>query len=271
MQDQFGWGPSPFYYLAGKYGIHPTFIQEMISDSRYGKEDVLAVIDNLRKFGGKKYKAETLASARNFYVDKPKGSWEPREMFQDKEVLVIGSGPGAAKHKYALESFIRQVKPTVIALNTQSPVMQELIDLRIACHPVRLLADNTDHLSLPQALVLPFSMLPEHLRKMYQEKDILDFGLEIKEGTFKFNKNWSVIPNTLVLSYALALLNSGDAKRVLLAGFDGYGLEDPRTVEINEMFADYFSTNGALPLVSVTPTQYNVPQMSIYDPGLWES
>ena len=38
MQDQFGWGTNTYYYLAGKYGIHPTYIQEMLGDSRYNKK-----------------------------------------------------------------------------------------------------------------------------------------------------------------------------------------------------------------------------------------
>ena len=28
--------------LAGKYGIHPTYIQEMLNDSRYNEEDILS-------------------------------------------------------------------------------------------------------------------------------------------------------------------------------------------------------------------------------------
>ena len=38
MQAQYSWGTNPYYYLAGKYGIHPTYIQEMLNDSRYREE-----------------------------------------------------------------------------------------------------------------------------------------------------------------------------------------------------------------------------------------
>ena len=37
LQSTYGWGTNIFYYLAGKYGIHPTFIQEMLQDNRYQK------------------------------------------------------------------------------------------------------------------------------------------------------------------------------------------------------------------------------------------
>ena len=30
MLKKYKWGTNPYYYLAGKYGIHPTYIQSMI-------------------------------------------------------------------------------------------------------------------------------------------------------------------------------------------------------------------------------------------------
>jgi 4-hydroxy 2-oxovalerate aldolase len=44
MKERYGWGTNPYYYLAGKHGIHPTYIHEMLGDARYDEEDVLAVI-----------------------------------------------------------------------------------------------------------------------------------------------------------------------------------------------------------------------------------
>ena len=38
MKTKYGWGTNPFYYLAGNYGLHPSYIQEMIHDSRYNVE-----------------------------------------------------------------------------------------------------------------------------------------------------------------------------------------------------------------------------------------
>ena len=63
MQTHYGWGTNPYYYLSGKYGIHPTYIQEMLSDARFSEEDVLAVIEHLRKEGGKKFSFDRLNTA----------------------------------------------------------------------------------------------------------------------------------------------------------------------------------------------------------------
>jgi len=43
LKEQYGWGINPYYYLAGKYGVHPTYIQKMITDTRYNEEDPLKI------------------------------------------------------------------------------------------------------------------------------------------------------------------------------------------------------------------------------------
>lgn len=60
LKNQCGWGSNPYYYLSGKYGIHPTYIQEMLGDSRYSEEDVLAAINHLKVEGGKKFSFNAL-------------------------------------------------------------------------------------------------------------------------------------------------------------------------------------------------------------------
>lgn len=264
LQHKCGWGTNTFYYLAGKYGIHPTYVQEMISDSRYDEEDILAVIDHLKSEGGKKFNINTLEAARNFYSDEPTGSWIPEEVIYDREVVIIGTGPSVVKHKKAIEEYIRDKNPYVIALNTQSHISAELIDIRAACHPVRLLADSLHHSTLPQPLVIPASMLSEKITKAFSGKELLDFGISIQENTFKFEKNYCVLPSSLVFAYALAIATSGKASRILLAGFDGYGADDPRTIEINNLLNNFTNIKTTPQIISITPTQYKVSVSSVY-------
>lgn len=264
MQHECGWGTNAYYYLSGKYGIHPTYIQEMLSDSRYDEEDILAVIEHLKSEGGKKFNINTLEAARNFYSGEPTGSWNPAEVISNREVLILGTGPSVTKHKEALEEYIRDKKPFVMALNTQSHIISELIDIRVACHPVRLLADSSVHATLPQPLVIPASMLSQNLNRAFSGKELLDFGISIKEDTFKFNSNYCVLPSSLVIAYALAIAASGEASRILLAGFDGYGADDPRTAEVNNLFSNFTQVQTTPQVVAITPTQYKIPVSSVY-------
>jgi 4-hydroxy 2-oxovalerate aldolase len=67
-----------------------------------------------------------------------------------------------------------------------------------------------------------------------------------------------------VIAYAMAVATSGQAARIFLAGFDGYGADDPRTAEMDGMLNDYQNTAGALPIQSITPTRYKIPATSVY-------
>lgn len=264
MQQNCGWGTNTYYYLAGKYGIHPTYIQEMLNDSRYNEEDILAVIEHLKSEGGKKFNINTLEAAREFYSGEPTGTWNPVDAISDKEVVIIGTGPSVLKHQQALEDYIRNKRPYVIALNTQSHISSDLIDIRAACHPVRLLADSSAHAKLPQPLVTPVSMLSKNIIKAFNGKELLDFGIGIEENTFRFEANYCVLPSSLVFAYALAISGSGKASRILLAGFDGYGADDPRTNEVDNILYNYSQIPTSPPVIAITPTQYKVSSSSVY-------
>ncbi|MCP9827927.1 aldolase catalytic domain-containing protein [Synechococcus sp. L2F] len=265
MKAHYGWGTNAYYYLAGKYGIHPTYIQEVLGDARYDDEDIIAVIDFLRAEGGKKFSFDALDGARKFYAGPPRGNWKPAYVMAGREVLVLGAGPGVAAHRPALEAYICRARPLVIALNTQSAIGSALIDLRIACHPVRLLADAEAHTELPQPLITPASMLPEGLRAELGEKKLLDFGLGIEAGRFEFHDTHAIAPSSLVLAYALAAATSGQASHILMAGFDGYPPGDPRNDEVEAMLAAFASSGSTEQLTSITPTSYKgLPARSLY-------
>jgi hypothetical protein len=45
-------------------------------------------------------------------------------------------------------------------------------------------------------------------------KNILDFGLQVKNKRFKFESNYAVLPNSLGISYALGVCTSGESKKI---------------------------------------------------------
>jgi 4-hydroxy 2-oxovalerate aldolase len=264
MKNKHGWGTNPYYYLAGKHGIHPTYIQEMLGDARYDEEDILAVIDHLRVEGGKKFNFKNLEAARHFYRVEPTGKWSPREMISGRDVLLLGTGPGVAKHRAAIERYIRIKQPLVLALNTQTGINADLIDLRVACHPVRLLADCHAHTQLPQPLITPFSMLPDDVKSALGTKEVLDFGLDIQIDGYEFHETFCKAPRSLVMAYALGIAASGNARCIYLAGFDGYSGEDPRNEEMNRMVQKFIKAENSTDIIAVTPSRYDVKRQSIY-------
>ena len=48
LKVKYGWGTNTYYYLAGLNGIHPTYIQEMLS-TKFEDAEILAAIHQLKK------------------------------------------------------------------------------------------------------------------------------------------------------------------------------------------------------------------------------
>ena len=265
LKDKYLWGTNIFYYLAGKYSIHPSYIQAMLTDFRYQEEDILASINYLKNQGGKTFNYDDLDQLRNFYKGKPLGTWNSTSIFKNKEVLIIGPGKQVKKHEKALISFIKKIKPIVMAINTLTITENDLIDVRVACHPTRLLTDIKTHLTLEQPLIIPLSMLPDEFSTHLEGKETLDYGIGISEGEFKCEEKFSLVPNSLVLSYALALVTGGKATNIYLAGFDGYKDNDSKNDEVNDLLFHFKNSYPNAKVTAITPTKYrNIISRSVY-------
>ena len=264
LQEHYGWGKNPYYYLSGEFGIHPTYIQEMLADPRYGEAELLAVIDHLRAAGAKKFNIENLDAGRQMYGGAGTGAWAPKELIKGREVLIIASGPSVAAHKGAIERYIAKCSPVVIALNTNSVISSKLVDLRVACHPFRLIADFQRYSDFREALVLPRARLPEVVGNDLDKLNYFDFGLTVNNQGFKFHDTWAEAPSPLVIAYALAIATSGKASHITIAGMDGYAGEDPRNDEVEEILEDYSAAGGCLELRTITPSRYSLAATSVY-------
>ena len=82
--------------------------------------------------------------------------------------------------------------------------------------------------------------------------------------TFKFAERYCVLPTSLTVAYALAIAASGLARRVYLAGFDGYSSDDPRNVEVDRLLIGYLAEREVPEVLAITPSRYSVAAGSVY-------
>ena len=265
MKNKYGWGSNTYYYLSGLYGIHPSFIQGMLVSKSFSPEQIFAVIESLKTKGGKEFSNDLIETYKKYFVGRGKGKYSPVKDIKNKKVLILGSGPGVKNYKKELEIFIKKNKLFVIALNTQNSINSKLINRRAVCNTLRLLTDHKLFKFLPQKLIIPYQRLSKLIKKKFSSVKKLDFGVEVKNDRFQFMKSSAIIPNTLAISYALGIANSGKAKKIYIAGFDGYDEEDPKKREMDELFFLYQSLIKKTELVSITPTKYNIKSTSIHN------
>ena len=264
LKQKYKWGTNPYYYLAGQNKIHPTFIQSMLTELKLEPLEMLSAIDNLKKEDGKNFNKNLIEVGKKLYEGKTNGSWSPFSLIKGRNVLIICPGPSTTLHLDAIESFIKKNKPFVIALNAQKHINEKLINLRASCQTLRIMSDVNIFKKITQPLVLPFDRLPAKQKKKFKKLKILNYGLEVKHGKFNFGKNSSIAPNSLTLVYALAIANSGKAKKIYISGIDGYPIEDPRRREMDETIEFYSSLKKKSEIVSITPSRYKIKSSSVY-------
>ena len=166
LKNIYNWGTNPFYYIAGKYGIHPTYIQEMLS-IKLDDIEILEAINQLKEEKGTKYDVNLVRSEFQKPVKLLNGSWQPEKKLKGKEVLLVSSGPKLDEYKKEIENYILGKKPIVIALNTNVKIRKDLINFYLLCNPLILISDAKSYQSIKSPLIVPKSLLSDfHIKKL---------------------------------------------------------------------------------------------------------
>jgi 4-hydroxy 2-oxovalerate aldolase len=260
MKARYQWGCNSFYYIAGKYNIHPNYIQNILGDSRYDVTEILYALQKLKDNNLKNSKLSNSLKEKNINTK----NLNPIKEFKNKEILIVGPGNSTNRHKDAIERYILKFSPIVIVLNTNFVIDSKFIDFVAVCHPFRLISEAHKYKKVKCRIIMPTSAINNLSEFQGNSNKILNFDHIIKTNKFEFHSTYVVTPNSLAIGYALAMVTSGKAKRISLVGFDGHGLEDARTKDTDELFTTYNKCTQSLHIVSLTPTSYRILSESIY-------
>lgn len=256
LKKYYQWGTNPFYFLAGKYGIHPTYIQEMISQ-KLNDEEIFNVINQLKNKNGNKYDINLIRSEFQKPIKITKGKWNSSSFLKNREILLVASGEELKRNKKTVEKYIEEKKPIVIALKTIVPIKKKLINYYIACNPLRIMNEIKNYSNLKKPLIFPKTLITKNIKPKLSRIKILDYGIGLKGNEFKFYSNSAYLPKIYNISYALAVATGGKALKISLAGFDSYGKTDVRTKVVENIFVNYTANKKSLPIKFITPTSYN--------------
>ena len=125
-----------------------------------------------------------------------------------------------------------------------------------------MLSDIGKYKKLNKNLITPYSSFSKNIKSKINSKKVLDFGLQIKNKKFKFEKNYVVLPNSLAISYALGISTSGNAKNIYLAGLDGYNEDSPKKFETEDLFQNYKLEKQSKKIISLTKTNYKIKKIN---------
>ena len=262
LMKKYKWGTNKYYKEAALKKIHPTYIQQMLTDDRYKEKDYKNILKSLAAEDARKFNEHKLFFSSNIYTARKKGKWSPKSDLIDKNILILGPGENAKKNRNKLIKFINSKNLFVIALNSLDYVPEKLINVRTICHPKRIVLDFKNLNDSNISIIAPISSMPVKLKNYLnsENKFVYDFGLHIngqkKIGIFK---NYCSLPKPLVLLYSLSVAISAKAKKIYLAGFDGYKNDDPFTDETNYYLKKFLKKNTKINLKTLTKSKYNIP------------
>jgi 4-hydroxy 2-oxovalerate aldolase len=251
--------------------VHPTYIQNLLSNTHYGTEEIVGAIDFLSQLEGTtSYNGLVLDSALSFNStdNKVTGTQAVSSLFNDKHVLIITNAPSTKKYADAIELYIRTQKPAVISINITDAISPDLIDYYVISHNSKFLADAGRYITLKKPIILPKHRFSQSDLDLINSCDVLDYGLEVKPEALSPNNTYAVIPFDITTAYVLTMLLESKPNTIKVVGFDGYEKSDPRQQEMLSILALYSATVMGQQLTSLTPTTYPINRGSIYAPNL---
>ena len=267
LKKKYKWGTNYYYKLSGKYKIHPTYIQTMLADKRYKKNDYINAIKYLKNNTAKTFNPFALFSAFNIYrFTKKIKNINQNYLLKNKnykQALILGPGKTINKIKKKLSNKIIQTNSLVICLNNSKTINNDLIDIRAFCHPMRIFSNLDYFRKCKNTLLVPYSCLSKNTQKFFIGESLIDYGIKIKKD-IKIYKNYITLNNPLALVYVVGFLISRNIKRIYLAGFDGYSKDETNqdsTFEMIDFLRKKYQKNK-VNLASLTNTNFKLRKAS---------
>jgi 4-hydroxy 2-oxovalerate aldolase len=267
MQKDYGWGSNLLYFLGAQHDVHPTYIQNLLSNAQYGTEEIIAAIGYLSKLDGTtSYNGSVLETAVNFNSSSKSisGSTALVDLFLEKEILILTNSVSTKKYQTAIELYIKEKNPIVISVNINQFIEPSLIDYYIISHNVKFLTDAEKYKNLKKPIILPKHRFDDDEACALNEIEYIDLGFSNKSELLTVSNSYIDTKYDYTSAYLLGMLLISKPKLVYLVGFDGYQNDDSRQQDMTNLFSQYNNIEGAPTLIALTPSSYQVIKGSIY-------
>ena len=269
FREAYTWGYSTPYFVAGMYQCHVNNIAYLQRNHRTNARDMRNIIASLSQAERRKYDYDLLERRylenQSRLIDDEAAVRALRQEFAGRTVLLVAPGRSVIDKRARVHAFIKKEQPVVIGVNAicDGYVYDYLFFVNSArCD----YAKNAHGKTFAETKKILLSSIKT---EGAEGELILNFNRAIKRG-------WPHFDNAVIS--ALRLLNSIGAKKVAIAGFDGFrhayneSYADPSlptlnpdnrwdelNVEISAIFEDVLSsTRGSMEISFVTESLFDI-------------
>ena len=260
MKKSCGWGASVPYYIAALKNIHPTYVQELCSDSSISSGLLYEILVDLGKMPQPQIFSKTILenvkSSLAFEDKHIEGSRVPN-ILVGREILLVAQTDSAVFFQSAIEDYAKKKNAILFSINFPKLIPNLAYDYVVISHNEKFRLEANKYQNTKYSYIAP--------KKLFTDNSFdvkFDYGLSIKKNAFENHGSYSDIPFRLTLAYAIGFCIDAGADIINLAGFSGFDKDDPRQKEM-ESFLSILSRTD-IKLISLTPTTFSIEERSIY-------
>ena len=266
FHNQYEWGYSIPYFLAGSHSAHVNNISYLSTKAGIASRDINFLLNRLKVTDRKRYDYDLLETTYLEYLNTQCEDEATIEQLKKalcgQDILILLPGHTLVSHKEVIDEYCRNKCPIVISVNLLSsdyPIHYAYFSNKNRYQYWRSATHFSDYKKIVTSNVTTS-----------EEKDqyIIDFTRLVKCG-------WQQLDNSGIL--LLRLLDLMDVKSIAIAGFDGYShnsnnqnyvqksMEKTRNTlqaedanrDIRSMLEDYRNTrNSTCSIKFITPSQF---------------
>ena len=224
-QENYDWGYSTPYCIAGMYCCHVNNIAYLLKNHRTSSKDMRLIIESLSPDDRKKYDYDLLEEKyiqnQSRYVDDGMAMEQLAIELTKRPIILIAPGKSSVDEQSKIEEYIGINKPIVIGVNAIIPGYQ--YDYLFFVNPARYeYAKN----SYPEVFNATKKIVLSIIKQEADENEIIvGFNTIIKRG-------WQHFDNAMIS--ALRFVDKIGVANVSIAGFDGF------QHKYNESYADIY-------------------------------
>ena len=224
-KENFEWGYSTAYCIAGMYCCHVNNIAYLLKNHRTSSKDMRLIIESLSPDDRKKYDYDLLEEKyiqnQSRYVDDEKALLKLQEELSKKSILLVAPGKSSISEQEKIKEYININKPVVIGINAVLPGYQ--YDYLFFVNPARYEYAKTTY---PDVFAKTCKIVLSNIKNTADEGEtVIGFNNVIKRG-------WTHFDNAAICAFRL--MDRIGVSNVAVAGFDGF------QNRYNESYADAF-------------------------------
>lgn len=222
-----GWGYQLPYMISGIFNSHPYYAKTLIDWREYTIDDVWHVLENIERKKPVGFSEELLKDVlkSTLYIDSGEKP-DYIDRYKGQDFLVLANGPSLKKYKSKIDQFIKKYNPIILGANYLGNLF--VPDYHCFTNKRRFI-DYVSDVS-EESKILVGSEFKDEFIKMYTKRDCEKIFHFKDNGSFKIKDSYIYTGYFTVSLLLIPLANIMGAKRIFIAGMDGYKNIDKKPV-----------------------------------------